>query len=199
MHTRKSVKRSRRRARLADPVEEFKLFSGDTLGGLRTAAGRLLKQTHDIDLSPDIKDALLYGSTLKPVKTGDFAQLETTGVDRRLKRQQPHIFIGGLKFTSVVSTQFLVYTPDRPEQLHRIHISNITASGTVAFARDLKTLGGFQPPLFWGNRVPALDLFNPIDFGEIGVLLTPANPLFMSVDIATTIFVSLQLSTAQIA
>lgn len=196
-HTRNSVDLGRRQSRLTDSIEDFAALGRDTLGGVRSAAGRVLRQIHDIDLSPQIKEAVLYGPTNKPVKTGDFAQLQTVGIERRLKRQQPHIFIGDLKLTFVAADNVVFYRPEQPEQLHRVYLST-SAIISVAFARELKLTGAFVPPKFWGQLLPGLNLSNPIEFGEIGVLLTPTNPLTVSVSGAATIILSLQLSTAQL-
>jgi len=177
-----------------DPLEAFRGATKEIVPGIRTAADQLLRPVHDVDLSERVRNAILFGPRNKPVDAGDYAQVQTIGIERSLKEQEPHIF---LPFDTEVpaGTRIQFYRPNRPEQLHRI-IFAVPVNNIVDFSRQDAALVFDDGTQFFRLRTSG----NPIEinFGKIGILLTPQNPLMVGASLLGDVNIDLQLSTAQL-
>ena len=178
-----------------DPITLFKEANNGVVDGVRAARALLKPPVHDVDISKRLEEAFLFGTTNKPTRAGDFAQLQTIGAQRTLKEQEPHIFPGVTQINVGALSRTLFYTPDFPQQLHRAYLSTGPLNNEIFFARF--TGAWNDRPNFWGHRVLGQGALE-INFGRIGVLLTPSNPLFLDVQNAQGVEITLQLSTAQI-
>lgn len=193
MHSQNNVDATTRtgRSQNGDPIEAFKQ---SILRRLPSGP----KQQSEVFFSPQIRQAELYGPTARPVDAGDYAQVQTIGAERGLREQEPHIFLRFRIEFNAVNLRNLVYRPNRPEQLHRLIVSADTNS-RISFGRIPGTaLNDDDEGFFWGEmNVSSGPIV--VDFGRIGVLLTPANALFADSTTVNHLPIALELSTAQLA
>ncbi len=191
---------SRGRQLLQDPIEAFRELGRDTLGGVRSQAARALRETADIDLQPCIRDAILYGTTPRPVDAGDQTQTIGPQTPRNIQEGEPNEFKAGFATLQIAPT--VIYRPTRPELIHRMIIghSNLLAQILLLGTQDTLLVPG---PDFLANYL----FFNEIDtdttlvvpLGRIGALITPNNPLVGSSGAGIEWRICLQLSQALVS